>query len=197
MSKKLKRKKKVTYEKMRCKFVYGEGHKKEGKRCKRNAVGKSTLCKKHGGNKIIAENLLPTLVDGENETVKYNPEIHLLGVIQLAQAGFSMTEIAANFGVCLATLNNWAERYQNFYEAMQIAKTVHEAWWIMKGKRNLENVRFQTPLYKFLTGNLLGYSDKIESKNMNLNVHGVLMVPGKMSDEEWEAAAADNANPAN
>jgi len=49
----------------------------------------------------------------------------------------------------------WTEKYQDFYEAMEIARTLNETWWLEKGKNNLTNLRFQTPLYKFLTGNIL------------------------------------------
>ena len=64
---------------------------------------------------------------------------------------------------------------------------LYESWWLVKGKEGLDNPRdFNTPLYKFLTGNKLGYSDKVESKNFNVNA-GVLVVPKTPESlEEWE-----------
>ena len=73
-----------------------------------------------------------------------------------------------------------------FNKAYDIGKAMHEAWWIEQGKSGLNNRGFNTSLFKFLTSNKLGYSDKMETKNMNMNVHGVLMVPDKVSEEEWE-----------
>jgi hypothetical protein len=62
---------------------------------------------------------------------------------------------------------------------------MQEAWWLSEGKNNLDNRGYNVSLYKFITGNKLGYSDKIESRNLNVHA-GVLMVPGSMSLEEWE-----------
>jgi hypothetical protein len=59
-----------------------------------------------------------------------------------------------------------------------------------EGKDNLDNRGYNTGLFKFLTGNKLGYSDKIESKNLNVTA-GVLMVPATMEAEEWEASAKE------
>ena len=187
--KKLKKKTRTKYKKGKCQFIYPENHKRYGKPCKRNAIGKGTLCGKHGGIPDI-DSMLPTTTN--LEITKYEPSYHCVQAIKLGLTGHSITEIAAKFGISLRGLQMWTEKYLDFYEAMEVAKTLNETWWLEKGKNNLTNLRFQTPLYKFLTGNILGYSDKIESKNMNMNVHGVLMVPGKMTDEEWEQEAEEN-----
>jgi len=73
-----------------------------------------------------------------------------------------------------------------FNTAPEIGQALHEAWWIQQGKNGLTNRGFNTSLFKFLTSNKLGYSDKMETKSLNMNLHGVLMVPDKMSDDEWE-----------
>jgi hypothetical protein len=39
--------------------------------------------------------------------------------------------------------------------------------------------------------NKLGYSDKIEQKNINTNIHGVLVIPDKVTIEEWENEVID------
>ena len=73
--------------------------------------------------------------------------------------------------------------------AFEVGQVLHEAWYLKTGKDGLKQRGFNTTLFKFLAGNKLGYSDKMESKNFNLNqnVHGVLVVPAKVSEEEWEA----------
>ena len=184
--KKLKRRKKIKYKKVKCQYIYPESHKRYSKPCKRNSIGKGTLCRKHGGIPDL-DNMLPTVANKNLST--YDPAFHCVQAIKLGMIGNSITEIAGKFGVSLRIVQMWTEKYVDFFEAMEVARTLNEAWWLSKGKDNLTNLRFQTPLYKFLTGNILGYSDKIESKSMNMNIHGVLMVPGKLSDDEWEKEA--------
>ena len=183
-----KRKRIKRYKKQRCVYIL-EG----GLQCSSYAVGKGTLCKKHGGNPIIKENLVneseASLIIGKR--TKYNPETHPILYIHFAKRGFSEVEIAAEFKVSVETLHNWAERYVIFNEAYEIGKALHEAWWLEQGKANLENRSFNTTLYKFLTSNKLGYSDKMESKSLNMNIHGVLKVPDRVSEEEWESDIID------
>ena len=89
----------------------------------------------------------------------------------------------------LYKLKQWAEDYELFSEAYDIGRAMYESWWLRKGKDGLDDPRnFNTTLYKFLTGNKLGYSEKIENKNFNVNA-GVLVVPKTSeSAEEWENA---------
>lgn len=175
-SKKIKR-----YRKQRCKFV------SDGNRCRNYAVGKSTLCKQHGGDPVIKENLFK---DSELALVglntSYNPVEHPTLFIDYSRMGMSEVEIAAEFKVSVATLKSWTEKFEMFNTAYEIGKALHESWWLQQGKSGLFNRGFNTGLFKFLTANKLGYAEKVESRNLNMNVHGVLMVPDKMSEEEWE-----------
>lgn len=198
MSRKLKRKKKtantaknksieprkiIKYKKQKCAFVFDCGT-----RCRNNAVGKSTLCKKHGGDPIIKENLVPAKSEKDltGLITKYNPSTHPVMFMDLSRQGMSDVEIAAEFEVGVDTLRGWAEKYEMFNTAYEIGRAMHESWWLGQGKNGLNNRGFNTGLFKFLTSNKLGYSDKMETKSMNMNIHGVLMVPDKMSEEEWE-----------
>jgi hypothetical protein len=174
------------YEKVKCKFF------ENGKRCNRNAVGKSTLCEKHGGLRYDPELALDT--EQTKEVIKvtntlFRLDYHPMKFIDLSREGMSPVEIAAEFNISESTLKGWAERYLDFQLAFDVGKVLHESWWLQKGKDGLDKRGFNTPLYKFLTGNKLGYADKVESKNLNLNqnVSGVLVVPEKVSEEEWEA----------
>lgn len=187
-TKKKPKKKIYKYKRMQCAFVD-----ENGVRCTSKAVGKSTLCKKHGGSKYIPENMIKDdLVGIGSIGTKYNPEVHPLLYIQLSREGYSNPEIAAEFQISSYTLQQWTEKYESFYLAAEIGKEMQEAWWLRKGKDNLENNRnFNTNLFKYLTMNKLGYSDKIESKSTNLNVHGVLMVPDAVSEDEWEKDIID------
>ena len=174
------------YKKQKCSFVYSTG-----KECSRKAVGKSTLCEKHGGSRIIKENLIPAKLETAllSPASKYDPITHPTRFIDHSREGMSDVEIAAEFQVGVETLRGWAEKYEMFNIAFDIGKALHEAWWLQQGKDGLNNRGFNTALFKFLTSNKLGYSDKMETKNLNMNVHGVLVVPDKQTEDEWEKDA--------
>lgn len=176
------------YKKQKCAFVY-----ECGERCKNNAVGKSTLCKQHGGSPVIKENLVPAELEPivKGLVSKYDPMTHPVLFMDYSRMGMSDVEIAAEFKVSVETLRGWAEKYEMFNKAYDIGQAMHETWWLEQGKAGLENRGFNTTLYKYLTSNKLGYSDKMETKNMNMNVHGVLMVPDQMSEDEWEKENED------
>jgi hypothetical protein len=170
------------YKKQKCVFVD-----ENGRKCNRLAVGKSTLCKKHGGNPVIKENLLPDSVNNIlTLATKYKPEEHPILFIEYSRMGMSEVEIAAEFMVSVETMRGWSEKFEMFNRAHEIGKALHESWWLLQGKSGLNNRGFNTGLYKFLTANKLGYAEKMETKSMNMNIHGVLMVPDKVSEEEWE-----------
>ncbi len=182
---KLKRKK--IYVKEKCHFVD-----KEGKRCTRNAIGSGQLCFKHGGTKDLENVLSAEAIQLYNKEVMsirvFDPAVHPMQMISLSTQGLSNVEIAAEIGVSEATLLKWSEDYEPFTIAFEIAQALHETWWLAKGKEGLDDRFFNTSLYKYLTSNKLGYAEKVESKNLNMMAHGVLVVPGKQTSEEWEAS---------
>ena len=104
------------------------------------------------------------------------------------EMGKSDVEIAAEFLVGPETLRSWSETYENFSIAYEIGQAMHEAFYLDLGKRNLGNPMFQTSLFKFLAGNKLGYSDKVESRNFNTTLVGVLKVPGMDSESDWDVS---------
>lgn len=175
-----KRKLRKRFKKQRCAYFRADGS-----RCKNQAVGKSTLCSDHGGSRIVKDNLVPS--NSALVPTKFNPAVHPLSFIELSRNGLSDVEIAAEFEVGIETVRTWADTYEEFAVAWEIGAAMYEAFFLREGRRNLSNTRFNTSLFKFLTGNKLGYTEKIESKNFNANVnHGVLLVPDAMSIDEWE-----------
>jgi len=167
------------YKKAQCAFID-----QDGKECKLKAVGKSTLCRKHGGQVVIKENLLPDTHVAN--TSKYNPSTHPILFIDLSRSGLSEVEIAAEFNVSVTTIKHWAEQYEMFNSAYEIGAALHESWWLSQGKDGLKNTRFNTALFKFLTTNKLGYTEKVESRSLNMNIHGVLVTPAPLTEDEWE-----------
>lgn len=171
------------YKAHRCDFVS-----EEGIRCKKRAIGKGTLCKEHGGNPIVKENLIPVATENFMLVTanKFNPAKHPIEYIALSRQGFSEVEIAATFQVSINSIKRWAEKFESFALAYEIGQAMHETWWIEQGKLNLNSRSFNTNLFKFMTSNKLGYSDKMETKATNLNIHGVLVAPDTVTEEEWE-----------
>ena len=184
-------KKKKNYIKVKCAYVD-----KGGKLCKNFAVGKGQLCKKHGGKNDITNTLSPEatqlMMATSNTKMEYLPTLHPIQFIDLSRQGMSEVEIAAELMVGVTTLRKWSETYEAFGLAYEIGQALHETWWLQKGKAGLDERYFNTHLFKFLTGNKLGYAEKVENKNLNMNVHGVLVVPEKQSIDEWEASGVDD-----
>lgn len=155
--------------------------------CTRKAVGKSVFCKKHGGGTLIPENLMEykkapiSLVAGSS----FKPKFHPVQFIALSKQGKSTIQIAAKFGVSKGTLEKWANTFIEFNTAYEAGLTAQEAWWQTYAIKNLGDNRINTKLFTFMTGQLYGYSDKIETKNMHVHA-GVLLVPGTKSQEDWE-----------
>lgn len=182
---KLKRKK--IYVKEKCHHI-----KEDGSRCIRNCIGSGQLCKMHGGvrdlDNVLSKEALQLMTASVGKITKFNPAIHPLQFIDLSRQGLSEVEIAAELEVGITTLKGWSDKFEEFSVAYEIGQALHESWWLQKGKAGLDSRNFNTSLFKFLTGNKLGYADKIETKNLNMTAHGVLVVPAKQSIDEWETA---------
>lgn len=181
-------KKRKIYKKQKCVFVSSDGIS-----CKKMAIGKGMFCAMHGGKKD-KDNLIP-IENTENymalhtNNSKFKPAYHPVSFIDYSREGLSDVEIAAEFEISVATLKRWADTYELFQTAYEIGQALHEAWWLQKGKDNLTSRFFNTKLFKFLTSNKLGYSDKMETKSTNTNVHGVLVIPATISSEDWKIKA--------
>lgn len=59
---------------------------------------------------------------------KYRP-VYCNELISHLSEGASIASFAAEIGVARSTINQWAEDYPDFSEALQIAKAKCSAWW--------------------------------------------------------------------
>lgn len=175
---------KVPMESTQCMFYL-----ENGERCKKAATGGGTLCSIHGGRATAGRSPIPFAERAPSVfmTTKFDPAYHPMKFLELSRIGKSDIEIAAEFGICIATLKNWSVDIKEFAMAYDIGRTMYEAYFLNIGTRNLTNDRFNNSMFKYLTMNKLGYSDKIETKSFNTSMHGVLLVPPEMSMDEWEA----------
>ena len=124
---------------------------------------------------------------GPNINSKFDVGKHPLLYIKLSKEGKSDVEIASLFQISISTLMRWVHDYEEMKEAYEIGQTMYEAFFLTKGVQNLENDRFNNVLFKYLTMNKLGYSDKVETKSTMQGLHGVVVIPNTLSIQEWEA----------
>lgn len=124
---------------------------------------------------------------GSSLSSKFDVGKHPLLYIKLSKEGKSDVEIASLFQISLSTLMRWVHDYEEMKEAYEIGQTMYEAFFLTKGVQNLENDRFNNVLFKYLTMNKLGYSDKVETKSTMQGLHGVVVIPNTLSIQEWEA----------
>jgi len=154
--------------------------------CDNFAVGSDIYCKYHGGDPIIRENLLQNPEIPISMLGTYKPDYHPMAYLNYAKQGMSPVEIAAEFGVSTTILKSWSEQFLDFNTVYEIGAALHEAYYISTAKENMDNRGFNTALFKLVTGNVIGWSDKTESKSLNIHA-GVLVVPERMTEDEWEA----------
>lgn len=124
---------------------------------------------------------------GPSISSKFDVGKHPLLYIKLSKEGKSDVEIASLFQISISTLMRWVHDYEEMKEAYEIGQTMYEAFFLTKGVQNLENDRFNNVLFKYLTMNKLGYSDKVETKSTMQGLHGVMVIPNTLSIQEWEA----------
>lgn len=176
----------VVYPKEKCSYIDSEG-----KRCRKNAVGEGDTCEEHGGDRVIMNNLIPAdSIPEVLKGIKYDPSYHPMEYLMWAQLGLSTVEIAAKFEIPEREIKLWAETYVEFNRAFEIGEALHQAWYLAEGKKNLDNRGYNVELFKFITGNKLGWSTKTESKNLHVTA-GVLMVPKTESEDSWEQKYGD------
>ena len=77
---------------------------------------------------------------------KYKPE-YCEQAIELGTQGYSMSEIAAEFGVDRASLIRWTEEHEDFRTALRAAKTFEQAWFEREARMNMKNRDFNSNLW--------------------------------------------------
>ncbi len=68
-------------------------------------------------------------------------------VVELGRQGCSPMEIAAELGVCRATLHSWRDSHPEFLAALRTAKAFEQAWWEKTGRNALYADKFQANVW--------------------------------------------------
>lgn len=85
-------------------------------------------------------------------------------IIALAKKGGSIVEIAVLLDISRDTFYALSERDDYFSDTVKRCKQLSEAWWVSKGRTELDNKDFSYTGWYMNMKNRFGWADKIEQK---------------------------------
>ena len=88
-------------------------------------------------------------------------------IINLSKEGASIVELAVALDISRKTLYNLSERDEHFLHTIKKCKRYCEAWWLSKGRTELDNRDFSYTGWYMNMKNRFGWADKQENKNEN------------------------------
>jgi len=86
-------------------------------------------------------------------------------VVLLMMDGRSRYEVAAELGICTATLARWEREKEEFAEALHLGDEASRAWWEKIARENIlmdNSVKFNTSVWGFNMKNRFGWKDRCE-----------------------------------
>ncbi len=117
-------------------------------------------------------------------------------VPEIMRDGASIEEVAVELGVALSTLYLWREKHPEFSEAIKRGEAVSRAWWIKRGRINLENRDFNSTLWYMNMKNRHGWADKVEKKEKR-NITITWAGPHRIEDKPIDVTPTPPPLPAN
>lgn len=115
---------------------------------------------------------------------KYDPAF-IEQTIELMSKGWSKTRVAAKLGVHKATLYDWMEAHPEFLDAVRMGETLSEAWWEQAGQDALWVHKYNTNMFKWMTGNIHGWSEK---QSQDIKIGGDLTVGTRIEQSRRRAS---------
>ena len=100
-------------------------------------------------------------------TLKDLPEGWEESIINLSKKGASIVELAVELDISRNTLKALSERNEYFLNTIKKCKRYCEAWWLSKGRTELDNKDFSYTGWYMNMKNRFGWADKQENKNDN------------------------------
>lgn len=76
----------------------------------------------------------------------YRPEMCEI-VIREMKEGAAIEELPLSLNVVLSTLYVWRKKHPEFEEAIKIGEEYSKAWWLKKGRQNIDNKDFNHGLW--------------------------------------------------
>ena len=97
-------------------------------------------------------------------TLKDLPKDWEKSIIELSKNGASIVELAVELDISRKTLYNLSERNEYFLHTIKRCKRYCEAWWLSKGRTELENKEFSYTGWYMNMKNRFSWADKKEIK---------------------------------
>ena len=85
--------------------------------------------------------------------------------IDLLKVGASIEELSLEFDVDYSTVYQWMEDNPEFSQAVKKGREFSKAWWMRRGRIDLENDKFSPTLWYMNMKNRFGWADKKEVQN--------------------------------
>ena len=82
--------------------------------------------------------------------------------IELLKQGASIEELSLEFDVQCSTIYSWMQTKASFADAVNKGREFSKAWWMKKGRTELENGKFSSTLWYMNMKNRFGWADKQE-----------------------------------
>ncbi len=85
-------------------------------------------------------------------------------LLEIMRQGYSISATAVKMDIDPAKLYDWVKQHKDFAKAFARGKELQKLFYEDKGLQNLTNRNFNAPLFKFMSGQMLGWYEKQEIK---------------------------------
>lgn len=104
-------------------------------------------------------------------------------VIEEMELGASLCEIQAGLDISEKTFNRLCKENMEFLRTIKKGKRLSKAWWFNHGRKNLDNVKFNTPLYSLNMMNRHGWNKKKDYTTNGKDLVPKIEISEKTSDK--------------
>lgn len=106
-----------------------------------------------------------------NVEMKANTHNWAKDIVDYYSQGYSDAEVAAAMSINMRQFNAMLGDNPTFAKLVEYGRTLQRAFWEGLARKNISNKTFNAPLYKLYMANKFGWTDKVESSNVNENTN--------------------------
>lgn len=103
-------------------------------------------------------------------------------IINLSKQGASIVELAVELNISRTTLYSLCEKDEEFMNTIKECKRYCEAWWVAKGRTELENKEFSYTGWYMNMKNRFGWTDRQDITSKNEKVDGGIPISKWIED---------------